>query len=56
MTDLGHLELGKGIDDRNSGMNRPFGFAFVRQRVAEEGDDVIAQSLKDVTLLARVFV
>ena len=43
--DLGHVELGQGLDDLQPGMNRALGFALVRERIAEEGHDAIAQSL-----------
>src|SRR5690349_8625447 len=51
--DLWYLEPAKRIDDRKTCMNRALGFALVRERVAEEGDDAIAQALEYVAFKAR---
>src|SRR4051812_47585558 len=53
MPDLGHIQPGQRCDDREARVNGALGFAFVRERVAEESYDAVAQSLEYVAFIAR---
>ncbi len=52
MTCLRNIELRQGVDDLQPRANGALGLAFVRQRIAEEGDDAITQALEHVALVA----
>jgi hypothetical protein len=49
---IGHIELRQRLDSLQPRTNRSLGLAFVRQRVAEEGDDAIAKPLEEITFEA----
>src|SRR3954466_13958728 len=51
MAEVGNLEVGENFDDLQSCMNGPLGLTFVRQRITEERDDAIAQTLEDVSFI-----